>query len=97
MSKGGTSMSKLSRLLVCFMIAAMSSVITLTPRTSFAKPTEERIANKEETVYATKRGKKYHEQDCRFIKNRDTTSMSKEEASTKGLKPCGRCFEDESK
>ncbi len=45
-----------------------------------------------ETVYKTKYGKKYHKQDCVFIKNKDVQSMDIEEAKKKGLKPCGRCM-----
>ncbi|NQU18942.1 nuclease, partial [bacterium] len=52
-------------------------------------------AKKEEVVYVTKRGKKYHKEDCRFIKNRETISMDKKEAEAKGLTPCGRCFKEE--
>ena len=45
-----------------------------------------------EDVYATKRGKKYHKENCRFIKNRDAQKIDMEEAKVKGLGPCGSCF-----
>ena len=93
--KGGIQMLKITRLLVCLMIMAMSSLVALTPRASFAKPSEEKHAKKEEVVYATERGKKYHKKDCRFLKNRDVISLSKKEAKEKGLEPCGRCFKEE--
>ncbi|MFC1594285.1 hypothetical protein ACFL38_03055 [Candidatus Omnitrophota bacterium] len=48
-----------------------------------------------EDVYATKKGKKYHKEDCRFIKNRDAQKVNIEDAQAKGLMPCGRCFADE--
>jgi len=50
-----------------------------------------------EDVYVTKQGKKYHKQDCRFIKNRDTQTIDIEEAKAKGLEACGRCFGDPEK
>jgi len=88
-------MSKLIKLLVCLMIVATSSIGILKPHAAFAKPSEEKQAKKEEVVYATRRGKKYHEKDCRFLKNRETVSMSEKEAKGKGLKPCGRCLTQE--
>lgn len=48
-----------------------------------------------EDVYVTKQGTKYHKQDCRFIKNRDTQAIDIKDAEAKGLKPCGRCFSTE--
>ena len=45
-----------------------------------------------EDVYVTKRGKKYHKQDCRLISKSDVQKISVEEAEAKGLKPCKRCF-----
>lgn len=48
-----------------------------------------------EDVYVTKQGAKYHKEDCRFIKNRDTQKIDIEDAKTKGLEPCGRCFGQE--
>ena len=88
-------MSKLARLLVCLMLVATSSVGILKPQNSFAKPNENEEAEKKEVVYATKRGKKYHKEDCPFLKNRETITLSEKEAKEKGLRPCGRCFEEE--
>ena len=48
-----------------------------------------------EDVYVTAHGKKYHKADCRFVKNKDTQKISKEEAIAMGLKPCGRCFKED--
>ncbi len=47
-------------------------------------------------VYVTKKGKKYHTQECRWIKNRETSKMDEEDAVKKGYKPCG-CIEREEK
>ncbi len=83
------------KLLVCLLVIATSSLAVLNPCPAFAKQKEEKVAKKEQVVYATKRGKKYHKEGCPFIKNRDTESMSIEEAVSKGLEPCGRCSEEE--
>lgn len=86
---------KVTKLIICLVVLAMSSAIALNPSPAFAKQKQARLAKKEETVHATKRGKKYHKAECPFIKNRDTASMSIEEAIAVGLKPCGRCFKEE--
>ena len=43
-------------------------------------------------VYVTKNGKKYHTQECRWVKNRETVKMSEEDAVKKGYEPCGKCI-----
>lgn len=48
-----------------------------------------------EDVYVTKRGKKYHKEDCLLIKNKGAEQISKKEAIEKGLTPCRKCFNDE--
>jgi len=45
-------------------------------------------------VYVTKNGKKYHAEDCRWIKNRETVKMTEEKAIEKGYKPCGVCMKE---
>jgi len=65
------------------------------PNSALAASKTKKEAKKEEMVYATKRGKKYHKAECRFIKNRETAAMSIEESKEKGLEPCGRCFTEE--
>jgi hypothetical protein len=40
-----------------------------------------------EDVYVTKSGKAYHHAESPFIKNRETTKMTKEAAEAKGYKP----------
>ena len=45
-----------------------------------------------DAVYATKNGKKYHKQECVFIKDRETVKIDDKDAIAKGLKPCGKCF-----
>ena len=39
-------------------------------------------------VYVTKKGKKYHVEECRWIKNRETIKMSEKKALEEGYKPC---------
>ena len=52
---------------------------------------------KENLVYATANGKKYHKEDCYLIKNKNPQATSLAEAEAKGLTPCSRCFSDETK
>lgn len=85
-------MSKIRKLIVCLLVLGMASASAVMPSTALAKPRTKKEAKKEDAVFATKRGKKYHRADCRFIRNRETTSMNTEEAEAKGLAPCGRCI-----
>lgn len=87
---------KIVRLFVCLAVIAMSSIVALNPSSVFAKQNEKSIAKKETVVYVTLRGKKYHKETCPFIMNRETISMEEKDAIEKGLKPCGKCFKDES-
>jgi uncharacterized protein YcbX len=48
--------------------------------------------NKEDLVFVSQNGQKYHKQDCNLVKTRKTTGISLEEAKAKGLEPCSRCF-----
>jgi hypothetical protein len=48
-----------------------------------------------EDVYVTKKGKYYHKEGSRFIKNRDTEKLTREEAEERGYKPSREYFEDE--
>jgi len=79
----------------CLVLACVFSFMAVTPHILMAKTTKEDVVNKEETVYATKRGKKYHKQNCPFISDRETTPMSLQDAEKKGLVPCGKCFKQE--
>ena len=45
-----------------------------------------------EDVYATKNGKRYHKVDCLLIKEKGAKVVALNDAQTKGLKPCHRCF-----
>ena len=45
-----------------------------------------------ETVYATKNGKKYHHAECPLVNKKSPAAISMEEAQSRGLTPCGKCF-----
>ena len=40
-----------------------------------------------EDVFVTKKGKRYHKADSRFIKGKEVTKLTREEAEAKGYKP----------
>ena len=46
--------------------------------------------NDSETVYRTRTGKKYHKENCSYLKSKIETTVS--EAISMGLEPCSRCF-----
>jgi len=49
-----------------------------------------------EDVFMTQRGKKYHKEICRLVKNKDNISkLEKEEAVEEGYGPCKRCFKED--
>lgn len=52
---------------------------------------------KDDAVYVTKSGTKYHKPECNLIKNRQTSQIPIEEAVQKGLEPCGKCFPKQAK
>lgn len=49
-----------------------------------------------EDVYVTANGQKYHKEDCRFIKDRKTEKIDKEQSIQQGYVPCQKCFKDDS-
>jgi hypothetical protein len=48
-----------------------------------------------EDVFVTKKGKKYHKADSRFIKGKEVTKMSREDAEAKGYKPSSDFLNEE--
>ena len=48
-----------------------------------------------EFVYVTKYGKKYHKADSRFIKDKATEELTREEAEARGYKPSSEFAEAE--
>ena len=57
--------------------------------------TKSKNINAEDAVYITKSGKKFHKQDCRLIKSRDTNAISLEDAQAKKMSACKKCFAEE--
>ncbi len=49
-------------------------------------------AQSEDKVYITPSGGKYHRDDCRFIKDRETISITVDEALGRGKMPCSVCL-----
>ena len=45
-----------------------------------------------QTVYATKNGKKYHQAECPLILKKSPVAITMEDAQSRGLTPCSRCF-----
>ena len=48
-----------------------------------------------EDVYITKKGKRYHKVNSRFIKGKEVEKISREEAEKRGLKPSSEFLHDE--
>ena len=61
------------KLLNCALVLALSAMMTTL---AFA-----------EDVFITKYGKKYHKADSRFIKGKEVTKLTREEAEERGFKP----------
>jgi hypothetical protein len=45
-----------------------------------------------ETVYATKNGKRFHHAECTLVNKKSPAAISMEDAQSRGLTPCGKCF-----
>lgn len=89
-------MNKVTKIILLSVVASLPLTATMA-NTAMAKSGDRQEAKKEDMVYATKRGKKYHRSDCPFIVNRDSVAMSLKDAQAKGLEPCGRCMADSQK
>mgnify|MGYP001607222028 FL=1 len=46
-------------------------------------------------VYVTKKGKRYHKADSRFIKGKEVEKITREEAEKRGLKPSSEILQDD--
>jgi uncharacterized protein YcbX len=67
----------------CFGLAAKQSA---------QKPDRSARAKKQDLVYVTANGKRYHHKGCSLLKNKKVKGITLAEAQAKGLKPCSRCF-----
>ena len=52
-------------------------------------------ASMAEDVYVTKKGKRYHKAESRFIKGKQVEKITREEAEKRGLKPSSEFLQDE--
>ncbi|MFT5387816.1 MAG: hypothetical protein ACI9E5_000951 [Candidatus Omnitrophota bacterium] len=77
--EGGRIMMK--RLLLC---ALSLCILASSAAVSFA-----------EDVFVTKYGKKFHKEGSRFIKDRETIKMTREDAEEKGYKPSSDFLEED--
>jgi cytochrome c5 len=72
-------------LLAVFMLASVAAII---PAREPAP--QQQVQTKEQTVYVTKTGKKYHTATCRYLA-KSKIPMSLKDAKTKGYTPCSVC------
>lgn len=56
-------------------------------------PVPSNITTANQQVYVTKSGEKYHLPDCRYIKGKDTQSISISDAIKQGYGSCSNCIE----
>ncbi|OGC05049.1 hypothetical protein A2276_03785 [candidate division WOR-1 bacterium RIFOXYA12_FULL_43_27] len=87
-------------LLILIVIFGMSGIILFespvyaTKEALSIKKTEKDVpkeAKKEQAVYITKSGKKYHKAGCSYLR-KSQRSISLNEAKQQGYFPCSRCF-----
>ncbi|OGX08332.1 MAG: hypothetical protein A2Z88_01020 [Omnitrophica WOR_2 bacterium GWA2_47_8] len=45
-------------------------------------------------VFITKNGKKYHQEICRLIQNKQISKIDEQAAVEKGLTPCKKCMKE---
>ena len=53
-------------------------------------------ASMAEDVFVTKKGKRYHKANSRFIKGKEVEKISREDAEKRGLKPSSEFLQEES-
>ena len=79
-------MKKLTTCLFATTFLTMSILVMAEPKAFAASPDE---------VFVTKNGKKYHKENCTFIKNKNAQKIAKKDGVQKGLQPCPRCFKED--
>ena len=75
----------LTLILALFMLGAV-----VAPVVAQAPAPQQQPQTKEQTVYITKTGKKYHTATCRYL-SRSKISTSLKEAKANGYTPCSVC------
>ena len=76
----------ITAVLVIFMALASVSALAQEPGPS----TQQQTQTKEQTVYITKTGKKYHRATCRYL-SRSKIAVSLKDAKANGYGPCSVC------
>jgi competence protein ComEC len=69
-------------------VVALAGVVAIVPAQQPAPP--QQAQTKEQTVYVTKTGKKYHRAGCRYLLQ-SKIPMKLEDAKAKGYTPCSVC------
>jgi uncharacterized membrane protein YhiD involved in acid resistance len=75
-------------LAVVFALFMLVSVAAIAPARQAAQ--QQQTQTKEQTVYVTKTGKKYHTATCRYLA-KSKIPMSLKDAKAKGYTPCSVC------
>ena len=80
-------MHRLLTLIFILVALATGPAITVAQQPA---PQPQQTQTKEQTVYVTKTGKKYHTATCRYLA-KSKIPMSLKDAKTKGYTPCSVC------
>ena len=78
-------MRRLIPLILAFLM--LGAVFAIPP---VPQPTQQQTQTKEQTVYATKTGKKYHRATCRYL-SKSKIPISLRDAKAQGLTACSVC------
>jgi hypothetical protein len=78
-------MRRLMPLILAFLM--LGAVLAVPP---LQQPTQQQTQTKEQTVYITKTGKKYHTASCRYL-SKSKIPISLKDAKANGYTPCSVC------
>ena len=81
--------STMRRLMPLIIAVLMLGAVFALPPAQQPAP-QQQTQTKEQTVYATKTGKKYHRATCRYL-SKSKIPMSLKDAKAQGLTPCSVC------
>jgi hypothetical protein len=85
----GPKESVLRRLIPLILAFMMLGAVSAVPPAQQPAP-QQQAQNKEQTVYATRTGKKYHRATCRYL-SKSKTPVSLKDAKAQGLTACSVC------
>lgn len=72
-------------------ILLLSAFTLLSPTSSFSTPKFIlKVQNQDSTIFVTKSGKKYHRNDCDFLR-KSKIATTKADAIERGYTPCSKC------